>query len=149
MNRAEREVQQTENESEKPNEVKPQKLATSLRYKRVPGEKGDYVQIFDKQVSSGVVYSITFQNSKYSNERGVRIMLGVRSTKESYNDYRQVDLRRYEKFQKDLKGMGLNTVTSAGMFFRPELTSEVYDKLLNYIKGLEDNEFFENMLKRR
>ena len=147
MNRSEKGIPQSEIEVKRSKEIKPQKLATSLGYKRVPGEKGDIVQIFDKQVSSEAVYSITFQNSKYSDERGVRIKLGVRSTKESYKDYRQVDLRRYEMFQDDLRKMGLITVTSADMFHRSELTREAFEKLRDFIHSLEEGGFFEDLLK--
>lgn len=149
MNEPERSVGQLNIESKKRKEINtPEKLALALGYVKLPKEKGDFVWEYQKLVESGVTQTFKVQNSKYSDERGVRITLGaIPGSRSSGQRFREVMLCQNKLFDDDMKTIGLVTRTSTRMFYRPELTPEVYEKLLKYIQELESKGFFEDMLK--
>lgn len=126
----------------------PEKLALALGYVKLPREKGDFLYEYRKSVENGFAHTFTVQNSKYADERGVRISLGVIPASRSEGERsRKVMLCQNKLFDDDMKAIGLVTRTSAGMFYSPELTPEIYEKLFKYIQDLEDNGFFESLLK--
>ncbi len=123
-----------------------ERVAMALGYQKQPWKRSDVVSVFEKPTKSGVVYRFTIQNSKYG-EQGVRIVIGARSTPEALKEFKGVNLCQDQPFNDDMKELGLVTRTSAKMFFRPEMTPEVRDKLVVYINNLEENGFFEDLLK--
>ena len=136
-------------ENKKPKEINtPEKLALALGYVKLPKEKGDFHWEYRKLVESGITQTFKVQNSKYSDERGVRITLGaIPGSRSEGQRFKEVTLCQDKLFDDDMKAIGLVTRTSAGMFYRPELTPEVYNKLLKYIKDLEESGFFEDLVK--
>lgn len=126
----------------------PEKLALALGYIKQKKEKGDFVWQYNKTSESGFTQTFKVQNSKYSDERGVRITLGVIPAPGSQGQtFREVMLCQNKMFDEDMISLGLVTRTSAGMFYRPELTPEVYTGLMGYIKNLEESGFFESLVK--
>lgn len=147
MNGPEIAVDYTVVESKKRKEINtPEKLALALGYVKLPKEKGDFVWEYQKIVESGVTQTFKVQNSKNSDERGVRITLGaIPGSRSSGQQFREVMLCQDKLFDDDMKAIGLVTRTSARMFYRPELTPEVYEKLFKYIQDLESKGFFEDL----
>jgi len=153
MNQPESGIPQSETEIEEPKPRRrkekvptwtPQEIALTLGYKKMPHEKGDPVQKYCKVVENGHVYRFNIQNSKYSDERGVRISMGI------VGSPKNVVLCQDRRFDEDMKDLGLVTRTSAGMFWRPELqTKEVFEKLTQYIRNLEETGFFEDLIEPR
>ena len=149
MNRPEVDIDQSVVESKRHKEINtPEKLALALGYVKLPKEKGDVLWEYRKLVKSGITQTFKVQNSKYSDERGVRITLGaIPGSRSEGQRFREVMLCQDKLFDEDMKAVLLVTRTSAGMFYRPELALEVYNKLFKYIKELEENGFFENLVK--
>ena len=146
MNEPERPVGESNVERKRRVINTPEKLALALGFVKLPKKRGDFVWEYQKTVESGVTQTLRVQNSKYSDERGVRITLGAIPAPRSPGQRpREVMLCQNKLFDDDMKAIGLVTRTSAGMFYRPELTPPVFDKLFEYIKKLEDSSFFENL----